>query len=130
MAALAHKAAYNPALKSCGDASAERPIDLVHLSRQSLGDRALESELLSLFDCQAAQIIDQINAAGAGSAIRLGRDLAHTLKGSARAIGAAGVAAAAQAYEDALGHTDAGMEREELARAVDEARLAIAELLG
>ena len=33
-----------------------RPIDLVHLSRQSLGDRALEIELLTLFERQAEQI--------------------------------------------------------------------------
>ena len=42
-------------------ASLERPIDLVHLSRMTLGDRGLEREVLALFDRQATVL-----AAGEG----------------------------------------------------------------
>ncbi|HUO55161.1 MAG TPA: Hpt domain-containing protein [Rhodoblastus sp.] len=76
----------------------DSPIDLVHLARQTMGDAALEKELLAMFDRQAAQIasILLVVEQGATSA-----DLAHKLKGSARAIGANGIAAAAEHYEHA-----------------------------
>lgn len=80
---------------------AEAVLDLVHLSRQTMGDHALEMELLSLFDRQAAQFSLRLDASrggeGAGRA-----DLAHTLKGSARAVGAFALGEAADAYEAAL----------------------------
>jgi HPt (histidine-containing phosphotransfer) domain-containing protein len=80
----------------------DRPIDLVHLSRQSLGDRALEKELLQLFDRQAEQIIARLDSEiGAGDR-RWRRDLSHTLAGSAKAVGALRVAQTASAYEEAL----------------------------
>jgi HPt (histidine-containing phosphotransfer) domain-containing protein len=72
------------------------PIDLVHLARQTMGDRELEKELLALFDCQAAQIADRLRHVENGTA---SADLAHKLKGSARAVGAGAVAAAAENYE-------------------------------
>lgn len=108
----------------------ERPIDLVHLSRQTLGDRDLEIELLGLFERQAGQIMEQIGGSGDR---RLRHDLAHTLKGSARAVGAGAVAACAQEYEDCLysglGEADLTASREALQRAVDAARAAVTELL-
>jgi HPt (histidine-containing phosphotransfer) domain-containing protein len=79
-------------------ARADTPIDLGHLARQTMGDRELETELLALFDRQMAQIAIKLKnpVAGAASA-----DLAHKLKGSARAIGANAVAIAADHYEHA-----------------------------
>ncbi|MDF2117540.1 Hpt domain-containing protein [Roseiarcaceae bacterium H3SJ34-1] len=111
----------------------DRPIDLVHLSRQTLGDRGLEIELLQLFDRQAAQIAARL-AADTGSADRRWRhDLSHTLKGSARAIGAGIVANAAQHYENVLASTrddsQIGVARDALIAAVDVARKAIRGLL-
>jgi HPt (histidine-containing phosphotransfer) domain-containing protein len=80
----------------------DRAIDLVHLSRQSLGDRALEKELLQLFDRQAEQIIARLDSEiGAGDR-RWRRGLSHTLAGSAKAVGALRVAQTASAYEEAL----------------------------
>jgi HPt (histidine-containing phosphotransfer) domain-containing protein len=76
--------------------SASSPIDLVHLARQTMGDRALEKELLALFERQAGQIADKLQRAESGAATA---DLAHKLKGSARAVGAGAVAAAAEHYE-------------------------------
>jgi HPt (histidine-containing phosphotransfer) domain-containing protein len=76
--------------------SFERPIDLVHLARQTLGDRALEREILDLFATQVRAVLARLEAAAVADA-RL--DLAHTLKGSARAVGAWKVAAEAEACE-------------------------------
>lgn len=65
-----------------------RPVDLKHLARQTLGDRALEQEVLRLFIQQALSVRDQIGAASNGERLRL----AHGLKGSARGVGAFAVA--------------------------------------
>lgn len=76
----------------------ERPVDLVHLARQTGGDRSLEEEVLRLFVKQAHSI---------GRAMRERTDAdarkraAHTLKGAARAVGAGGVADCAHALEGA-----------------------------
>ena len=111
----------------------DRPIDLVHLSRQSLGDRALEKELLQLFDRQAGQIVARL-----GSEIGLGdrkwrRDLSHTLCGSARAVGALRVAQTASLYEEALFSSASDREltvlRDCMAEEVASARRSIRELL-
>lgn len=105
------------------------PIDLVHLSKQTFGERELESELLRLFDRQAAQIVERLSDVGLSDR-RWRADLAHTLKGSARAVGAFGVAAAAQTYEEAAASTasmDAALTG--LRDSVAAAHATIAELL-
>jgi HPt (histidine-containing phosphotransfer) domain-containing protein len=79
--------------------SFERPIDLVHLARQTLGDRALESEVLDLFVVQARAILDQLAREGD---LKRRFDLAHTLKGSARSVGAWQVAHEAEACEASM----------------------------
>jgi HPt (histidine-containing phosphotransfer) domain-containing protein len=111
----------------------DRPIDLVHLSRQTLGDRGLEIELLQLFDRQAAQIAARLASDIGGSDRRWRHDLSHTLKGSARAIGAGQVANAAQHYENVLASTrddsQIAAARDALVVAVDVAREAIKTLL-
>jgi HPt (histidine-containing phosphotransfer) domain-containing protein len=108
------------------------PIDLVHLARQTLGDRSLEIELLSLFERQAGQVLDRIVAEPADR--KTLADLGHTLRGSARAVGATRVAGAAMDFETAMTTATpdpaaADAARDELARAVKEARAAIREML-
>jgi HPt (histidine-containing phosphotransfer) domain-containing protein len=106
----------------------EPVIDLAHLARMTLGDRSLEAEILALFERQTGILLArmrqvQFQAAGA---------FAHTLKGSARGIGAWRVAEAAEAVERAAsGRRPADLvdPLERLARAIDEARAAIADLL-
>lgn len=87
-------------------ASFERPVDLVHLARQTLGDRALEREVLGLFQVQARAIFAQLQTVTQPQA-RL--DLAHTLKGSARAVGAWKVAEAAE-FCEGLGDDASGWQ--------------------
>jgi HPt (histidine-containing phosphotransfer) domain-containing protein len=108
-------------------ASGERPIDLVHLARMTLGERSLEREVLQLFDRQATLLLGRMQSAPATALA----SLAHTLKGSARAIGAGGVARAAETVEF-MGAVDEGALHCALATlgaAIDEARTFIAELL-
>jgi HPt (histidine-containing phosphotransfer) domain-containing protein len=76
-----------PGGESCGQARS-RPVDLVHLARQTMGDRALEQEVLALFLQQATLVRDQIVAASTAERLRL----AHGLIGSARGVGAFAIA--------------------------------------
>jgi len=107
--------------------SVERPIDLVHLARMTQGERSLEREVLQLFDRQAMLLLARLQAAPAEAV----PSLAHTLKGSARAIGAAQVARAAEAVEIAGAADRAGFTRalRALHDATEEARGFIADLL-
>jgi HPt (histidine-containing phosphotransfer) domain-containing protein len=73
------------------------PIDIAHLKRMTLGDAGLECEVLAMFAGQAARLIGALAALPADAA-----ELAHTLNGSARAIGAFQVAEATEAFEAAL----------------------------
>lgn len=63
----------------------------------TLGDARLEREVLELFKAQTRDLIARLVSQPADA-----RELAHTLKGSARAIGAFEVGEAAFAFEDAL----------------------------
>jgi len=101
------------------------PIDLVHLQRMTLDDRSLEREVLAMFAAQAAGLMDKL--------VKLPPDiaeLAHTLKGSARAIGAFRVADAAEWLETAFrDDSDAAEALMALNDTVAEARSAIDRLL-
>ena len=68
--------------------------DLGHLKRMTLGDAGLEREVLAMFAGQAVRLIEALAALPADAA-----EIAHTLNGSARAIGAFKVAEAAEAFE-------------------------------
>lgn len=75
---------------------AAAPVDLDHLRRYTLGDRALEMEVLQLFADQAPVTLADLRASRDDSSWR---NAAHSLKGSARAVGAWRVAQYAQAAE-------------------------------
>ena len=113
--------------RAASAASGERPIDLVHLARTTLGERSLEREVLELFDRQAMLLLGRMQSASAAAL----PSLAHTLKGSARAIGAGGVARAAEAVEFIGADDEAALLRAlaALGAATDEARAFIAGLL-
>jgi HPt (histidine-containing phosphotransfer) domain-containing protein len=83
-----------PGGEACGQ-SPGRPVDLVHLARQTMGDRDLEREVLGLFVQQALSVRDEIAAADAKRRLFL----AHGLKGAARGIGAFAVADCAAEIE-------------------------------
>jgi len=108
-------------------ASNDRSIDLVHLARMTLGDRGLEREVLALFDRQAAMLVARMQVAEP----RAIAAVAHTIKGSARGVGAWRVAGAAEAVERAAsgGPAELGAAIGRLDAAAQEARAMIAELL-
>jgi HPt (histidine-containing phosphotransfer) domain-containing protein len=109
-------------------ASAEPVIDAAHLGRMTLGERSLERELLALFGRQADMLLSRIR----GAAPALAAASAHTLKGSAVAIGAFRVARAAEAVElakDAAQDAAITAAIETLAAVLDEARAEIAHRL-
>lgn len=74
----------------------DRPVDLVHLARHTLGDPELEREVLQLFVAQARTCLNRLKEAGNE---RTWREAAHTIKGSARGIGAWQVADQAELAE-------------------------------
>ena len=76
-----------PGGENCGQTHT-RPIDMAHLARQTMGDRALEQEVLQLFAQQASTVRKQLADASPTERIRL----AHGLKGSARGVGAFAIA--------------------------------------
>jgi len=43
--------------------ASSRPVDLVHLSRYTLGDRALEREVLELFSAQGSVYLERLRGA-------------------------------------------------------------------
>jgi HPt (histidine-containing phosphotransfer) domain-containing protein len=124
----------NPAFEESAsrESGAEPVIDLVHLSRQTLGDVALETELLRLFEGQAGAFAARLRAPArqgeAAQDIEQRIVLAHTLKGSARAIGAFALADAAEAYEDAL-RAGAEASPRRLVAELDSAQAEISRLL-
>jgi hypothetical protein len=103
-----------------------RPIDVAHLAQMTLRERSLEIQVLELFDRQAELLLARMReVAPSGVA-----DLAHTLVGSARGIGAWRVAAAAEAVESAVAESGVlAPAIEKLDTAIGEARLAICAML-
>jgi HPt (histidine-containing phosphotransfer) domain-containing protein len=101
------------------------PIDIAHLARMTLGDAGLEREVLAMFSAQAVRLIGSLAALPSDAGA-----LAHTLKGSARAIGAFRVAEAAESLEAALANGDDVHEAlAELKEAIVQARTAIDAIL-
>ena len=78
--------------------SQSRPIDLVHLAKQTLGDRSLEQEVLRLFLTQMGVYMERVENATTHEE-RFAAS--HTIKGSARNIGAWDVADVAAHLESA-----------------------------
>jgi hypothetical protein len=104
----------------------DSPLDRVHLARQCLGDRELQEELLRLFRLQARALTAQLSESRHLS-FEARAKIAHTLRGSALAVGAGRVAGAARRIEE-LASTP-GDQRSVEARAVDALVSAVAEAL-
>ena len=116
-------------LKPAGAATRTEPaLDLAHLRRFTLGDQSLEGEILKLFITQAPITLAALNTAGTDRDWRIA---AHTLKGSARAVGAWRMARLAEGAEEMSRRRDPiGCEAtvRELTDALSEANAFIAAL--
>jgi HPt (histidine-containing phosphotransfer) domain-containing protein len=79
------------------------PIDRAHLSRYTLGSATLEREILGLFLAQLPLSIEQLRFAATDREWQIA---AHTIKGSARAVGAWYIARLALEAEQTSGIAD------------------------
>ena len=98
-------------------------VDFGHLEIYAGGDLALMEEVLGLFREQAALWVRLLEPAAAEGAWR---DAAHTLKGSARGIGAFALADACEAAE--LSGPDVGERTVRLDRVKHQLDLALADI--
>ncbi len=80
-------------------AAVRRPIDMEHLSKQTLGDPGLELEVLRMFDTMSRVYYARLEAST--SVEELLRNL-HTLRGAAAGVGAFGLAELARVAETEL----------------------------
>lgn len=83
----------NTRATSSSERISQRPVDLVHLARYTLGDAATEHEVLALFRTQSQFLLQRLKD-WPDQASR--QRTAKTLKASARGIGAWRVAMAAE----------------------------------
>lgn len=74
-------------------------IDLTHLARYTGGEKTLNAEILRLFDGQVTDMVAQLNAVLSERDAKRWREIAHTIKGAARGVGAFGMGEAAAAAE-------------------------------
>jgi len=73
-----------------------RPIDLVHLARQCLGDAGLEHEILRLFDTTVKTYFSRLRLATTFDELAMNL---HSLKGASSGVGAWSIAELARAAE-------------------------------
>lgn len=121
--------AYEPQLGSDMAQSRTIPIDHAYLARFTLGNTALEHEVLELFADHAPTYLLRLMAA---TTDRAWYEAAHTLKGSARAVGARGVGALAEHAEAIKGFSDPEARAasiEALSAALDDVRQYISDLV-
>jgi hypothetical protein len=106
-----------------------RPVDLAHLSRYTMGNSAVEREVLELFRRQTGLYFDKLSRASAGDAWR---EAARVLKASARSVGAWQILQTADAAEQ-LSFDGAQVQRDEILRTlasqIRDANLFIASVL-
>lgn len=67
---------------------ATETIDLDHLARYTGGERQLNAEILQLFDGQISSMVAEMDAIIASGDVTRWREVAHTIKGAARGVGA------------------------------------------
>ncbi|MFA6139161.1 MAG: Hpt domain-containing protein [Hyphomicrobium sp.] len=110
-----------------GDSPPEtgEPVDLAHLSRYTLGDRGLELEILGLFVDQLPITIAALREAETEKDWGMA---AHTLKGSARAVGAWPLATIAEDAERMRG-LPAAMARAAVADRLEEAACVVRDFI-
>jgi HPt (histidine-containing phosphotransfer) domain-containing protein len=103
--------AKRPVEGTSGGRKAPKAFDIEHIRRYTFEDQNLERELLGLFQDQLPGLIDRLEKATGHNEWRLA---SHTLKGSARSVGAPALAALALELEE-MGYQDSPSERARLA---------------
>lgn len=105
-----------------------RPVDLVHLAKQCLGDENLELEVLRLFDTTLSTYFGRLKLATAYDDLAINL---HSIKGASAGVGAWSVSDLAGRLEKDLkaGRPLRSEQIEDLGMAVEEVRGFIAQLL-
>jgi HPt (histidine-containing phosphotransfer) domain-containing protein len=106
-------------------------IDLDHLARYTGGDKALNAEILKLFDGQVTEMVGQLRTILQARDAKRWKEVTHTIKGAARGVGAFAMGDAAAAAEPVdVGNQARGEEViDVLSREGHAVRLFIAEYL-
>lgn len=105
-----------------------RPVDLVHLAKQCLGDENLELEILRLFDTTLVTYFGRLKLASSFDDLAINL---HSIKGASAGVGAWGIADLAAALEKDLraGRPLTPERIDDLGMAVEEVRDFIARML-
>lgn len=105
-----------------------RPIDLVHLARQCLGDAHLEDEILRLYDTTVKTYFGRLQLSSSYDELALNM---HSIKGASAGVGAFAVADLAKAAEVELqaGRPLSSERIDDLGLAIEEVRSFIAHML-
>lgn len=105
-----------------------RPVDLVHLAKQCLGDEHLELEILRLFDSTLATYFERLKLATSFDDLAINL---HSIKGASAGVGAWGVADLAAALEKDLkdGRPLKSEHIDDLGMAIEEVRDFVARML-
>jgi HPt (histidine-containing phosphotransfer) domain-containing protein len=74
-------------------------IDLAHLARYTGGEKAMNAEILKLFDGQITDMVGQLRSVIAIRDTKRWKEITHTIKGAARGVGAFSFGDAAAAAE-------------------------------
>jgi HPt (histidine-containing phosphotransfer) domain-containing protein len=74
-------------------------IDLEHLARYTGGEKAMNAEILKLFDGQISEMVGQLRSVITARDARRWKEITHTIKGAARGVGAFAFGDAAAAAE-------------------------------
>ena len=74
-------------------------IDLAHLARYTGGEKAMNAEILRLFDGQISEMVGQLRGVIAARDTKRWKEITHTIKGAARGVGAFSFGEAAAAAE-------------------------------
>jgi len=82
-----------------GSGAAQRPLDMVHLARQTLGDWALEVEVLRMFNQISRTYFERLETSTNRNDLMVNL---HALKGAAAGVGAFALAQLARTAEDEL----------------------------
>lgn len=125
---MAQQSAAVEKLGPASHARPMRPIDLVHLAKQCLGDENLEYEILRLFDTTIGTYFDRLERAEGDAELAL---ILHSMRSAATGVGAWTIADLAKAAEAELqaGQPIVPERIADLGLAVEEVRVSITRML-
>ena len=95
-------------------------IDLAHLASYTGGEKAMNEEILKLFDDQVSDMVGQLAGVIAARDARRWKEITHTIKGAARGVRAFAFGEAAAAAEP-VDPANAERAAAAMARLADEA---------